>query len=305
MNTIRTTLFLFYLVWTGILFGQSSKSYDFCYNSKNGICVYSLKDKKETLVVKINQSANPYLSSDGENIAYTSYCNQGNSICRQISVMNLSTKKRSVLETQNDNCYGPVWSPNSRFIAFNSIRKTPGNYTWKVDIFDLELNKVIAVTQILKKGCFSPSWSSDSKKVIVHDMDSVYMFNLGGFVTQKYSVKEIDSILVYGISSSTTFLLTDDERKIVFESSVYKDDDLLGFEEPPIALFIYDAETKHAKRLTPKGCSCSSPFISGNRILFNAYFPKSKDIKICSIKLDGSDFKIEFSDRQDITCKKE
>jgi len=305
MNTIRTTLFLFSLVWTGILFGQNSKSYDYCYNSENGICVYSIKDKKETLVIKNNESANPNLSSDGENIAYTSYCNQGNSICRQISVMNLSTNKKSVLETQNDNCYGPVWSPNGRFIAFNSIKKTPGDYNWKVDIFDLELNKVFPLTQILKKGCYAPSWSSDSKKVIVQDMDSVYMFNLEGFVTQKYSTKEIDSILIYGVSSNTTFLLTDDERKMVFETSVPNDEDLWEFGEPPIALFIYDIFTKRSKRLTPKGYSCTSPFIFGDRVLFNGYSPKSKIKKIYSIKLDGTDLKLEFTDRQDITCKRE
>lgn len=305
MNTIRTTLFLFFLVWTGILFGQSSKSYDFCYNSENGICVYSVRDKKETLVIKNKESADPYLSSDGENIAYTSYCNQAKSICRQISVMNLSTNKKSILETQNDNCFGPVWSPNGRFIAFSSLRETPGDYNWKVDIFDLKLNKVFPLTQILKKGCYSPSWSSDSKKVIVQDMDSVYMFDLAGLVTQKYSVKDIDTILVYGISSSTTFLLTDDERKMVFESAVFNENDLFWSGEPPTALFIYDAYTKHTKRLTPKGYSCSSPFISGDKILFNVYSPKSKNIEIYSIKLDGTDFKIEFTDRQNITCKRE
>jgi hypothetical protein len=67
---MRIILLLFFAALASFVYGQG-KSYDYCYQNKKGICVYSMADKAEQVIVK--KGSDPCISPDGEKIIYTTY----------------------------------------------------------------------------------------------------------------------------------------------------------------------------------------------------------------------------------------
>src|ERR1700748_1967166 len=126
---MKNTLLLF-LIISALQANAQSKSYDYAYLNKKGICVYSLADKKEYPVVA-SQGDSPSLSPDGRKITYTATNKAGN---RFIAVRDLNTKKKTILNTTSNNGYGPVWSPNGRFIAYNVFNAQKSE--WAIAVID-------------------------------------------------------------------------------------------------------------------------------------------------------------------------
>ncbi len=270
-------------------YGQDIKSFDFCYSRNGGIYIYSVSKKMAHLVSK---QTDPYISPDGNNLAYTVNNPKGD---RQVEVMNLATKQKTLLHTKNSNCYGPVWSPDGQFIAYNAFI---GNI-WYICIIDKGNHNPVVITKSLNygSGSFSPTWSADSKKILVQNMDTVFVFSTQAGLIEKIPISRMAD--QNDITSDSKFMLTSDESKIVFNCSV----DEPGFKEPPGAIFVFDRKTKTTKRITPKGYWCSQPFLKGAMIYFTCSKSKSKFDNIYSVKLDGSNFKLELSNASDFTSK--
>jgi Tol biopolymer transport system component len=279
---------------TSISFGQSPNAFDYCYENKKGICVYSILEKREVTIPVVGSY--PCISPNGTEVTFTEDKNEGG---RNICVYNLVTKRKKTLNINSQNCYGSVWSPDERFIAYNVIY--PGiNENWGIAVIDTGNHKpvdIIKPTNYNHIGYYSPTWSSDSKKIIFHNMDSIFIFDLNGTLQKKYRIKEFIA------SSSAKCILTPDEKKIVFETSV-EEPDLWGLNESPSAIFIYDIINKTSKRITPVNYNCFEPFLFGEKIYFNGYAPGSKIGNIYSLDLYGNNFKTEFKDCRTFTAKR-
>jgi Tol biopolymer transport system component len=270
-------------------YAQDIKSFDYCYTSKGGIYFYSASKKKAELIVK---ETDPYISPDGSKLACTVNSPKGD---RQVEVIDLATKQKTLLHTSNNNCYGPVWSPDGQLIAYNAFI----NNSWFICIIDKDNHTPVVITKSLSysTGAYSPTWSADSKKILVHNMDTVFVFTTQAKLIEKIPVASFAEAT--DITSASKFMLTSDESKIVFDCSVNEP----GFDEPPGAIFIFDRKAKTTKRLTPKGYWCQQPFLKGDRIYFSASKKKSDISNIYSMKPDGSDFKLELSNGTDFTSK--
>jgi TolB protein len=267
-----------------ITLGQSSNIFNYCYENKKGICVYSLAISKEFVTTIIGEW--PCISADGKEITFTQNLKGGD---RCICVMNLTTNKIKVLNTNSTGCFGSVWSPDGRFISYNVIYKGE-NSNWGVAIIDTGNHYPIDIIKpgIKEKvGYFFPTWSADSKYILAHSLDTLFIFNLKGEVQEKIRIKEFCG------SSASKFLLLADNKRIVFDSFV-DDLDSWGFGESPSAIFIYDILSKKTTRLTPKGYCCIFPVLSGEKIYFDCYPPKSKIRDIYSIDLNGNNFKMKL-----------
>jgi len=286
---MRTTYFFIMAFSLSFSYGQNTKSFDYCYSHDGGIYVYSVSSKKAELVIK---QTDPYLSPDGTKLAYTTNSENGN---RQIEVMDLNTKQKTLLNTNNTNCYGPVWSPDGEFIVYNAFI----NNIWQIGIIDKDNHEPVIITksQNYTTENFSPTWSADSKKIVVQNLDTVYIFSKEANLIEKIPVNTFAN--QDDMTSFSRFCLTKDENKIVFDCSV----DEPGFNEPPGAIFVFDRKTKTTKRLTPKGYWCSQPFLKGDRIYFTASKKDSKFDNIFSIKTDGTEFKLMLKNASDFTSK--
>jgi TolB protein len=286
---MRSIYLLILIFCAGISYGQDIKSMDYCYSVNGGIYVYSASKKKAELIVK---GTDPYLAPDGSKLAFTLNSAKGD---RQVEVIDLATKQKTILHTNNMNCYGPVWSPDGQFIAYNAFI----NSTWFICMIDKDNHSPVVVTKMLNygTGAYSPTWSADNKKIVIHNMDTVFVFNTKSELLEKIPIAKFADPT--DITSATKFILTNDEKKIVFDCSVNEP----GFEEPPGAIFVFDRQAKTTKRITPKGYWCYQTFLKGDRIYFSASKAKSKINNIYSVKPDGSDFKLELSNCSDFTAK--
>ena len=270
---------------------QPPVAYNIAYSNKKGTCVYSFATKKEKLVMKA--ASDPSISADGLKIAYTMNTKNGG---RQIAVKEINSGKNCIFNTGNNNSYGPVWSPDGQWIAYNSF---DGN-TWSIAVMSKDGDKPHVVTQNIPKGlgCYSPMWSADSKKLVVQDMSFVYILSLDGRITKKIAIKKLGN--ENGISSTSRFILTADEKFLVFDLSVQEP----GFEEPPGAIFIHNLETGATSRISPKGIYCFQISLVGESIFFSGSKPRQKDPDICSIGIDGKGMKTELKSCWDYSVRK-
>jgi len=293
---MKNLLLLILIIVSPIVYGQS-KSFDYAYMNKKGICVYSIAEKKEYPIGKGGQ--NPCISPDGKKLAYTDFDKKGG---RFISIIDLNTKKVIILNTNSNNCYGPVWSPNGEFIAYNIFDTQKTN--WSVAITDFYNSTPKFLTRQLGV-CYMPSWSYDSKNLIVQNINNVLVLNLLGNIIKTYDVSKMEdgiSALMkdVGPASSDRFILTSDNKKIVFTSEVNQPN---GDGGPPTSIFIYDIESKSTTRLSPKGYFAQDIIIKGDKVLITASKIKSNIGGIYSVDMDGKNFKMLFPNCFAITAK--
>jgi len=269
---------------------SQSKSYDYCYVNKKGICVYSLMDKKEYLVVK--KGTDPCISPDGTKVAYTSMLN---GIDRVINVIDLNTKKITKLNTNSINCYGAMWSPDGKYIAYNVFNLEKSR--WYIAIIDAANTSFKILTEQLEQ-CYAPTWSADSQAVVIQNIDNVHIFDLSGNINNTYKVSDITKTL--GPSSSDRFVLTPDRKKIVFSTEV----DEPGYEEgPPTAVYAYDIASRSTVRLSPKGYYGRGVIIKNNKVLFSGGKVTSTIENTYTVDLDGKNLKVLFPNANTISAK--
>jgi TolB protein len=293
---MRKTLLLFLMIYVSNVYGQG-KSYDYCYTNGKGICVYSIADKMEHLIVK--KGSDPCISPDGTKVAYTTYSTTGD---RTIAVIDLNTKQKTILNTNSNNCYGPIWSPDGQYIAYNVFDAQKSN--WSVAVIDAANTSFKVLTGQLEQ-CYMPSWLADSKSVVVQNMDTVFVFDLAGNEVTTYKVSDMGRgvpVLEKDAepSSSDRFVFTKDNKKVVFSSEANEPG---GSDGPPTVVFVYDTDSKLAIRLSPKGYFAGGVCVKGNHVLFTASKLKSNVQNVYTVDLDGKNFKVLFANCADISAK--
>lgn len=265
---------------------QISNSYDYCFVRDSKIYVYSIPNKKEVLIPI--DGNNPNLSPNGQEITFVS--------SKGICVYNLLTKKNRILDLPGLNTQMPVWSPNGKCIAYEVVYK---GANWGISIIDTSENKVTDIIRPINSkylGFFSPSWSSDSRKILSNNMDSIFMFNSDGTIIARFR------IIGNPCSSSAKYLLNKDEKKIVFEFTT-EDSNSRNFSGPVIGIYIYDIASRISKRISPTNYYCTQPVISGNRVYFTGEKPKSLSSDIYSMDFDGKNLKLEFTNARCFSAK--
>jgi dipeptidyl aminopeptidase/acylaminoacyl peptidase len=289
---------------------HNKRSYDYCYASGTTLILFSVKDNKASRI-KLPGS-DPSLSPDGTMLAYT---NEADSH-RRIALMDLDNDQTRILDSNCTNCWGPVWSPDGKYIAYdaytqpaavanNSTQPAGANDNtrnpWSIAVIDPDNGDTVIVSKntYTRLGAFSPTWSADSKMVIFQDMQSVHIVDLKGNPVR--DIPDSDILPDPNISSDSKFLLTPDEKKIVFNMEI---DDSLA-DHPPSAIFAFDTLNKKTIRLSPKGYDCFQPFLKDGRVFFDATRNSAEKYNIYSVDLNGKDLKLEFRNRLDFTYKRE
>jgi hypothetical protein len=129
----------------------------------------------------------------------------------------------------------------------------------------------------------------DSRNVVVQNGETVFILNLKGRILDKYPMSAL--IDKPDGSSSSTYVLTKDESKILFVNGV----DEKGYNGPPPALFVYDKRNKSTLPISPKGYHCIQFFLKGDKVFFSATKDKSATTNVYSMDLNGQNLKPEYS----------
>jgi Tol biopolymer transport system component len=256
---------LIYIFIFFILFGCNKKDeennvemiknevvYDITFQKNEAICALSFSDMKiDTLMI----GSNPSISYDGKKLAYTELTHDK----RYVVIYDFAAKQKSPVNISSDNNYGGVWSPDNNLLAFNIFK----NYNWAIGVVNKENTVFNFITNKLKKSVYSPSWLSDSKRLAVHDLENIYIFDLDGNILKTFCINDI--IGDNSISSATCFIFTPDEKNIIYSAGV---DEGFDLDEPLETLFCYNLESKKNKRIAPEGMFCLDPVLGQDGQLF-------------------------------------
>jgi len=244
--------------------------------------------------------SDPCLSPDGTKLAYTANTKDGGRI---LKVIDINTKVKIILNTNSNNCYGAVWSPDGKYIAYNVFDAAKSK--WSIAVIDAANTMQPNVLTGQLEQSYMPTWLADSKSVVVQNMDNVFVFDLSGNISATYKISDIargapglDNNT--GPSSADRFVFTADGSKIVFSSEV---DEPGGQDGPPNGVFVYDVSSRSTLRLSPKGYFAGGVFIKGNKVLFTGSKLKSTVSNVYTVDLDGKNFKILFPGCADISAK--
>jgi TolB protein len=294
---MRSPLTLLLLICILKAYAQG-KSFDYCYTNTKGICVYSVAEKKEYIIIDPQKGSDPCISPDGTKIAYTANFPNGD---RNIAVVDINTRGKVIMKTESTNCYGPTWSPDGKYLAYNVFDEQ--NSRWLIAIIDAGNTSNTVLTAQLEQG-YMPTWSADSRGVVVQNLDNIYVFDLDGNITTTYKVADMDrgvSVLQdAGPSSSDKFVFTNDNSKIVFSSEANEPG---GSDGPPTAVFVYDIANKHVTRLSPTGYFAGGVFVKGDKVMFTASKLKSTIPNVYVVDIDGKNLKLLFANCADISAK--
>lgn len=245
------------------------------------IYLYSFTDKSEK---KLFDGYQQSISPDGNAIAFTETDSLGN---RFIATYNIFPDGLEPLTdpiirftaVPGQNSYEPKYSPDGKYLVFSYWN---GN-DWDAAIVAVDnsgfvnLTEPIRVSKGVTAGFYSPTWSPDSKSIVVQDMRSVYEFDLKGNLLKKYDLSALlNSAKVY-LSSASTFTYDKTKKYLIFdaENEMYFE----NLEEPINGIYIYDIEDNEVEIISPSDYSSLDPVISyaENKIYFSAF--GKKDIR--------------------------
>ena len=236
-------LLLFFLLLAA--YGQAqTTSYQLAFQRGNKICVF---DEKTSKVVPLIQGDDPCLSPDGTKVAYTSSSNG-----RKVAVYSISTKKHLAINVGNHTSYAPVWSPDGNYLAFQTLidgKCYTGLYSFLDHSFKL-------LTQ--KHEGYAPSWTSNGERLLVQDMNKLYIYERNGRPVKNYALSSITKD--YSVSSNTQFIITPDQESLVFVADYF---DNAGM--PVGVVCMYHFKTSKLTRLSPKGMSCRAELFLNNQ----------------------------------------
>lgn len=270
------------------LISEKKKVFDYCFVNSKGL--YAAAYGKEPTRIFVN-GTDPRLSPDGRKIAYTDVGGKDGE--RRIGVFDLEAGKVTILDTGCHQCYGPVWSPDGNYLVYNAFT----GKNWAVKYIDKEnQHPVVLVTPTDSLLGFSaPTWSADSKKIVVQNREAVYIYRLDGRVLQSVPFEQFDTSLSF--SPSTTFVLNKTEDKLVYWAGVAQG---VKNGEPPTALFVHDLAAGKSMRISPKGYACWQPVLKGDTVFCNGKHGAGKE-NVYRMDLDGGHFALAYKNRSDVS----
>jgi hypothetical protein len=155
---------------------------------------------------------------------------------------------------------------------------------------------VLATPSDSLMGFSSPTWSADSRKIVVQNMAAVYIYGLDGKIVQSIPFRQFDTTLSF--SSASTFILSKKEDKLVYWAGM---DEESKDGEPPSAVFVHDLAAGKSVRISPKGYECWQPVLKGDTIYCNGKHGGSGKENIYRMDLDGGHFALAYRNKTDLS----
>lgn len=191
---------------------------------------------------KVTRGVYPDISADGSQIVFNT--EEPKTTNRKIAQVDVATGKVTVIPNiPSDNCFGPVWSPDGRQVAFHMMRGPK----WEIGLVNVDGSDFCTLSVQLKNGgeVWQPEWAADGKSLFCHDLSTIFQVNLAGKILRKWPVTLFAKGA--GMNSGSSLAASPDGRFLLVEADMDTEVSVKDWDGPPPALWKLDL---HSEKIT-------------------------------------------------------
>src|SRR5215469_14407383 len=241
---------------------------------------------------KIASGALPEISPDRTHVAFNTEADAKNRPGpeRRIAIVDLSNGKTTVLkDIPSDNCFGPVWSPNGKQLAFMIMAEKQ----WQVGFVNADGSgfHYLNNPELKHDGVGGQEWSRDGKWIFCHDLDNLYQVDLDGKIVNKWELAKI--LTDAGMNGGDKLSVSPDGKSLLMDVDTGSEHERKDWDGPQPAIERFDLGAEHAVRVTGKDDFVWEPFwLSDTEFLCIMQKENEREPSIYRVSIDGKNPKL-------------
>ena len=241
---------------------------------------------------KIAAGALPEISPDGARIAFNTVADSKTRPGpeRHIATADIASGKVTVLkDIPSDNCFGPVWSPDGKQLAFSIM----ADKAWQLGLVNVDGSafRFVKNAELRPEALGAPEWARDGKSIFCHDLDNIYQIDLDGNVLKKWELAKI--LTDASMNSGDRLSVSPDGKVLLMDVDCGSEHERKNWDGPQPAIEKLDLSADKAVRITGKDDFVWEPFwLTANEFLCIMQKEKENEPSIYRMSLDGKNPKL-------------
>jgi len=259
------------------------------YNRNGKIFV---ADVDGTHAKKIAEGSWSVISPDGTRVAFNTDSDAKNHPGpeRHIAIADVASGKVTVLPNiPSDNCFGPVWSPDGKQLAFSIM----ADNAWHLGLVNADGSgfRLLKNAELSPGALGAPEWARDGKSIFCHDLDNICHIDLDGNVLKKWELSKI--LTDASMNSGDRLSVSPDGTALLMDVDCGSEHERKNWDGPQPAIEKLDLSADKATRITGKDDYVWEPFwLSANEFLCIMQKDNENKASIYRMSLDGKNPKL-------------
>jgi TolB protein len=241
---------------------------------------------------KIAAGALPEISPEGTRVAFNT---EGDAKTRpgperHIAIADVASGEVTVLPNiPSDNCFGPVWSPDGKQLAFSIM----ADKAWQLGLVNADGSgfRFVKNAELRPDAFGAPEWARDGKSIFCHDLDNIYRIDLDGNVLKKWELAKI--LTDASMNGNDRLSVSPDGKALLMDVDCGAEHERKDWDGPQPAIERLDLTADKAVRITGKDDYVWEPFwLSANEFLCIIQKENENRPSIYRMSLDGKNPKL-------------
>jgi TolB protein len=283
----RIALYLFVCIASCGLIGAAERK--IAYEQDEKIFVANADG---THAKKIADGALPEISPDGTRIAFNTEGDAKNRPGpeRHIAIADIASGKVTVLPNiPSDNCFGPVWSPDGKRLAFSIM----ADQAWQLGLMNTDGSgfRFVKNAELRPDAFGAPEWARDGKSIFCHDLDNIYEIDLDGNLLKKWELSKV--LTDASMNGGDRLSISPDGKSLLMDVDCGSEHERKNWDGPQPAIEKLDLGSDKPVRVTGKDDFVWEPFwLSANEFLCIIQKENENTPSIYRMALDGKNPKL-------------
>jgi TolB protein len=241
---------------------------------------------------KVATGALPDISPDGSRVAFNTQDDAKNRPGpeRHIAIAEVATGKVTVLkDIPSDNCFGPVWSPDGKQLAFMIM----ADKKWQLGLVNADGSgfRLVKNAELNNDGLGGLEWSRDGKWIFCHDLDNLYQIDPDGKTANKWALAKI--LTDASMNSGDRLSVSADGKSLLRDVDCGAEHERKNWDGPQPAIEKFDLGSEKAVRVTGKNDFAWEPFwLSADEFLCIMQKENENEPSIYRMSADGRNPKL-------------
>jgi TolB protein len=241
---------------------------------------------------KIAAGALPEISPDGTRVAFNTEDDAKNRPGpeRHIAIADVASGEVTVLPNiPSDNCFGPVWSPDGKQLAFSIM----ADKAWQLGLVNANGSgfRFVKNAELKPEAFGAPEWARDGKSIFCHDLDNIYQIGLDGKVLKKWELAKI--LTDASMNGGDRLSVSPDGTALLIDVDCGAEHERKDWDGPQPAIERLDLSGDKAVRVSGKDDYVWEPFwLSANEFLCIMQKENERQPSIYRMSLDGKNPKL-------------